>query len=267
MSDHPPPSGHTVLVIEDSKVQAKIISKQILALTSFQTAVARTMEQARSLLAANKDEIFAAVIDLNLPDAPDGEAVDLVLKHGISAVVLTATFNDHIRTQFIEKQVADYFFKGSIKDMDPMVTSLERLSRNRLIKVLVVDDSRMDRAIMRRLLSIQRYQVLEAVDGQDALERFQEHPEIKIVVTDYYMPKMDGFELTKALREKRKKDSLAIIGVSSAGSGPLTAQFLKNGANDFLTKPFEVEEFSWRINRTAEMLEIVSELIECRENT
>lgn len=260
------PTADTVLVIEDSKVQAKIISKQVLALTTFQTAVAHSMAEAEELLTRHAGIFFAAVIDLNLPDAPDGEAVDLVLAHKVPAVVLTATFNEEIRKQFIDKQVADYFFKGSIKDMDPMVTSLERLSRNRFIKVLVVDDSKTDRGFMKHLLHLQRFQVLEASNGIEALAVVKENPEIQIVVTDYYMPEMDGFELTKALREERKKDSLAIIGVSSAGSGTLTAQFLKNGANDFITKPFEVEEFSWRLNRTAEMLEMLAELKYCREN-
>ena len=47
------------------------------------------------------------------------------------------------------------------------------------------------------------------------------------------------------------------MGVSSAGSGSLTARFLKNGANDFLTKPFEAEEFYWRINQTLNVLEMM----------
>ncbi len=257
--------ANAVLVIEDSKVQAKIISKQVLALTNFSTQVARTMTEASHALENNSKEFFAAVVDLNLPDAPDGEAVDLVLGYDVPAVVLTASFNDEIRQQFIKKKVADYFFKGTIKDMDPMVTSLERLSRNRFIKVLVVDDMKTDRTIIKKLLHIQRYQVLEAANGVQALETFADNPDISIVITDYQMPEMDGFELTKALREERKKDSLAVIGVSSAQSGPLTAQFLKNGANDFINKPFEVEEFTWRVNRTAEMLEIVAELKACQE--
>lgn len=254
---------HTVLVIEDSNVQAKIIAKQITALTQFSTLVANSMEEAEATLLAMRQEIFCAVIDLNLPDAPDGEAVDLCLEHQVPSVVLTATFNEDIRTRFIDRRVADYFFKGSIQDMDPMVNSLERLFKNQFTKVLIVDDSRMSLHHMRHLLEVQQFQVVEAQDGVEAMHTLATTKDISLVITDYQMPNMDGFELVRNIRAKFKYDRMGIIGVSAAGSGPLTAQFLKNGANDFLTKPFEVEEFYWRVNQTVEVLELMSELAEC----
>ena len=76
-------AARTVLIIEDSNVQAKIISKQIMALTQFDTVIASSMEEAQALLEAHRESFFIAVIDLNLPDAPDGEAVDLCLQHQI----------------------------------------------------------------------------------------------------------------------------------------------------------------------------------------
>src|SRR5690606_22426409 len=111
MADAP----RTVLIIEDSHVQSKIISKQILALTQFGTTIANTMEDARVLLETSRDQFLVALIDLILPDAPDGEAVDLCLEHGVPSVVLTATFNESIRKRFLDRSVVDYFFKGSIQ--------------------------------------------------------------------------------------------------------------------------------------------------------
>ena len=263
MADAP----RTVLIIEDSHVQSKIISKQIRALTQFETVVANTMEEARYLLEKSRDQIFIAVIDLNLPDAPDGEAVDLCLEHGVPSVVLTATFNESIRKRFLERNVADYFFKGSIQDMDPLMHSLERVFKNQFAAVLIVDDSRMALAHMRHLLEVQRFQVLEADDGDKALEMLEMYPDISLVITDYNMPHMDGFELVRNIRSRHKAHKKAIIGVSAAGSGTLSAQFLKNGANDFITKPFEAEEFYWRVNQTMEMLDIMASLSACQEIT
>ncbi|MBG0778061.1 MAG: response regulator [Desulfovibrionaceae bacterium] len=256
---------HTVLVVEDSPVQAKIISKQIEALTAFPTLIANTMEQTEALLAAHAADVFIAVVDLNLPDAPDGEAVDLVMSHGVPCIVLTATFNDELRQKFLDKRVVDYFFKGSIQDMDPMVSSLERVSKNRLVKVLLVDDSRMERNYIRSLLKVQNFQVVEASDGLQALEVLENNPDVRMIITDYEMPKMDGFEFIKQVRQRHKKDSVAIIGVSAAGSGALSALLLKNGANDFLTKPFEAEEFYCRANQNIEIIDIIEELKVCRE--
>ncbi len=258
-------AAQTVLIIEDSPVQSKIIRNQILALSQFDTLAAYTLEEAREALTAYKDKIFVAVIDLNLPDAPNGEGVDLCLDFGVPTVVLTATFNEEIRKRFIERNVADFFFKGSIQDMDPMVHSLERLFLNQFVKALVVEDSRMSRAHLRHLLETQRFTVLEAADGVEAMEQLEANPDIGLIITDYNMPNMDGFELVRNIRARFKMDRVAIIGVSAAGSGPLTAKFLKNGANDFLTKPFEVEEFYWRVNHTVSVLEVMKDLRTCQE--
>ena len=250
----------TVLIIEDSNVQAKIISKQIIALTQFQTLIANTMEDARAILSTQREKIFIAVIDLNLPDAPDGEAVSLCIEHEVPSIVLTATFNEEIREKFIRNRVVDYFFKGSIQDMDPMVNSLERVFKNQFTKVLVVDDSPSFLGIVKNLLEVQLFTVVTASDGAEALAVMEAEGDVSLVVTDYQMPNMDGFDLVRELRARYKHEDLAIIGVSAVGSGSLTAQFLKNGANDFLTKPFEAEEFYWRVNQTAELLDVMATL-------
>ncbi|MGE4298293.1 MAG: response regulator [Desulfovibrionaceae bacterium] len=261
-TSHAPPVP-TVLIIEDSNVQSKIISKQIKGLTSFETAVAHSMEEAVEMLDARRDAIFIAVIDLNLPDAPDGEAVDLCLRYALPSIVLTATYDDRLRETFLEKKVVDFFFKGTIEDMDPMVRSLERIYRNAFTTALVVDDSLTERHLMKRYLEVQNFTVMEAEDGAAALELLEAHPEIRLMVTDYEMPRLDGLELTVQARHIRRSDSLAIIGVSAMGSGALSALFLKHGANDFLTKPFEAEEFYCRCNNTMTMLDLMRELRDC----
>ena len=79
-----------------------------------------------------------------------------------------------------------------------------------------------------------------------------------LVVTDdgCGMPNLDGFGLIEEIRGSRAKDKLAIIGVSAEGGGQ-TVKFLKVGANDFLVKPVEVEEFTCRVHQQLDMLEIL----------
>lgn len=251
------PTKATVLIIEDSPLQAKIIRNHIQLFTTFPVLMAHTLADAEACLTQYAEEIYMAIIDLNLPDAPDGEAVDLCLNWKVPSMVLTASFNETIRNGFINKCVVDYFFKGSIQDMNPMIKSMERIYRNQSVSVLVVDDSRSQRRQMRTLLEVQRLNVLEAADGVEALEVMAESPHVSLVITDFQMPRMDGLELIRELRNDHRSNQLAIIAVSAVGSGALTAQFLKNGANDFLTKPFEVEEFYWRVNQTLEMLDLI----------
>ncbi len=260
-------SADTLLIVEDSFVQAKIIRKQFEILTRFNVLTAHSMAEAEACLTDNADSIFATVVDLNLPDAPNGEAVDLCIAHKSPCIVLTASLDENLRHRFLEKRVADYFMKGSVEEVEPLITSVERLHANRKVKALVVDDSATQRAIVKKMLAVQCIGSVEAVDGLNALEVLAADPEIQLVITDFQMPRMNGIELVREIRSKHKLHRMAVIGLSSAGSGPLTAQFLKYGANDFLTKPFEAEEFYWRVNQTLNLLDVMDELKDCRRRT
>jgi PleD family two-component response regulator len=102
--------------------------------------------------------------------------------------------------------------------------------------------------------------VLEAENGEEALNIIDEHKDIRLVITDFNMPKMDGFELTKKLRQLYTKQDMAIIGMSTYGNNLLSARFLKIGGSDFLNKPFLEEEFFCRINQNMDLLEYIKNL-------
>ena len=258
-------SADTLLLIEDSFTQAKIIRKQFEVLTDFTILTAGSMSEAEELIVAHQDTLFAAVTGLSLPDAPHGEAVTLCRKHGLACIVLTASFDEALRQQFLEKRVADYFLKGSIDDIEPLTVCVQRLHANRRVTALVVDDSGTQRHIVQNMLAVQGIRSLEATDGVEALEVLAQNPDIRLVITDFQMPRMDGIALVHEIRGKYKINDMAVIGLSSAGSGPLTAKFLKYGANDFLTKPFEAEEFYWRVNQTLNVLDVMQELRDYRK--
>lgn len=260
-------SANTLLIIEDSFIQAKIIRKQFEIFTNFNLLCAHSMTEAAECLDLHQDDIFAAVTDLNLPDAPDGEAVDLCRSKKVPCIVLTASFDEDLRKRFLEKSVADYFLKGGVDDMEPLIEGAQRLHANRTVKALVVDDSATQRTIVKKMLAVQCINALEAKDGLEALEVLAANPDIRLVITDFQMPRMDGIALVHEIRGKYKINRMAVIGLSSIGCGPLTARFLKYGANDFLTKPFEAEEFYWRVNQTLNVLDAMEELKDCRKRS
>lgn len=229
-------------------------------MTRFTLLVAHSLAEAKTIVEARREELFAAVVDLNLPDAPNGEAVDLCIALGIPCVVLAATFDAGLRRSLLEKKVVDYFLKGTVEDLEPLIAAVQRLRANYAVSALVVDDSATQRGLVKRLLAVQCIKALEAPDGVAALEVLAENPGVRLVITDFTMPRMDGIQLVQEIRGKYKISELAVIGLSAVGSGPLTAQFLKYGANDFLTKPFEAEEFYWRVNQTLNILDVMEEL-------
>ncbi|WP_320006644.1 response regulator [Maridesulfovibrio sp.] len=248
-------SRNTVLVVENSNTQARIITEHIESITPFDTMVVDTMDGVEARLADSGNDIFIAVLNLNIKGAPEGEAVDYVLSRRIPCIILTSTFDEAIRNRFIEKNVLDYFNKSSREDLEEMVDLIRRIHSNHRIKVVVAEDNSTARKIMQSLLERLNFTVLAGKDGAEALELIRANPDVKLLLTDYEMPNLDGFELVSEVRKTHSRDQMAILGVSAHDSGAITAKFLKRGANDFLKKPFEVEEFSWRVTNNLNELE------------
>lgn len=250
----------TILIVEDAKNIAKFEAKRIKEILDLPVEVAYTMAEAIEIAQIKGEEILVALLDLCLPDAPHGEVVDEMLSRGIPSIVFTAEVNQDVRETMMNKGLVDYVLKSRPAHFDYAVRTIEIMHKNRGVKVLVVDDSGVQRTILRRMLDRLRFEVLEAGDGEEALQVFKEHGElIKMVITDENMPGMNGVELVERLRLKRFFDSLTIIGMSSYGNSNLIVDFLKRGANDFLIKPFTNEEFMCRILQSLNTLNIIQE--------
>ncbi len=249
-----------VLLVEDAKFYRSVIKSQLENQLGFEVVCAVTFAEADQILKEDASRFFLALLDVNLPDAPNGEIVDHVVNLGIPSIVFSGHFNEGIRDELMEKNIIDYVLKDSPASIEYVISTVRRLHLNQFIQVLVVDDSKSARYQMCSLLKRYKFQVLEAADGLDALKVLDENPEIKLIITDYNMPNLDGFELTKKIRTHSSKRELSIIGVSTYGNHALSAKFIKVGANDFLTKPFLNEEFFCRISQNVDMIEYIAAL-------
>ncbi|MBF0624705.1 MAG: response regulator [Magnetococcales bacterium] len=247
----------TLLVVEDSKSFSQVLKERIEATPDCRVVLARSLAEAREAVEAARGgaTFFLGVLDLHLPDAPDGEIVDLVLGESIPAIVLTGNYEKGFRDRIMAKGVLDYFIKDNIRVIDSVIYFIDRIRRNRNTRVLVVDDSRSFRAMVCHFLERYGFEVLQAADGQAALKILDERQPVKLVLTDYQMAGMDGFRLTKMIRAKHSREEVAIIGISSTSSDDLAARFIKAGANDFLIKPFRNEELFCRVSQNIEIVE------------
>jgi DNA-binding response OmpR family regulator len=110
---------------------------------------------------------------------------------------------------------------------------------------------------MATLLANQNYRVLEAEDGAQALDILTSNPEVRLLYHRLSHARLDGFG-SSPRSARPGPGQAAIIGVSAEG-GEQTARFLKNGANDFLTKPLGMEEFYCRVNQQMDMQDIIQD--------
>ena len=111
------------------------------------------------------------------------------------------------------------------------------------IKVLVIDDEPPIRKLLRTGLSTQGYEILEASNGKLALELLTQNPDL--VVLDLGLPDIKGHELLRMIRDRN--DNVPIVVLSSRGDEAGKVQALDLGADDYLTKPFGMEELLARM--------------------
>ncbi len=248
-----------ILLVEDSKSFAMLIISSIKTEIDCEIHWAGSYSEAEELV-EREGNFFLGLLDLTLPDSSKGEILDLALAENIPSIVFTGNFNEEMRKMCWEKMVIDYVLKEGPSNLDYIVSLIKRIRANREVNVLVVDDSATSRKFIESLLLIHQYNVLEADNGQRALEILEENKEIKLVITDYIMPVMDGFDLVKRIRADYKKDELAVIGISAQNNKILSAKFIKNGANDFISKPFTNEEFYCRVGLNVEMIEKIESI-------
>lgn len=113
-------------------------------------------------------------------------------------------------------------------------------------RILVVDDEPQIARVLRRGLSARGYEVQTASDGEEALSTFSQWP-ADLVITDLSMPQMGGLELCRRLR---KLSQVPIIVLSVKGEEKTKVEALDAGADDYITKPFGMDELLARVRAT-----------------
>jgi len=252
--------SYNILVVEDSKVISSSIKNHIEEETKFHCEIAASLKETKDKLVQYKGKFDVAILDLSLPDALNGEVVNFVTKFKIPTIILTSTVLEDNDPKLNNEYVIDYVVKDGQFSFKYAVSVVKRIVKNPETKVLIVDDSKVFLQAMSDLVNKYKLQVYTATNGEEAMEILVKNNDIKIVFTDYNMPKMDGLALTRAIRNKYSKDELSIIVNSSIDDKKVASKFLKYGANDFLYKGFSKEEFYTRLNVNLEVLELFSDV-------
>ncbi len=103
---------------------------------------------------------------------------------------------------------------------------------------MVVDDSRVARAYLTRILRGLGFQVAEAEDGDVALELLECMPEPDFLFVDRHMPRMDGLELVRRVRQQLGLRDVVIVMVTSDNKPETVAEALEAGADEYVMKPY-----------------------------
>jgi len=239
----------SVLIIEDSKLINNSL-KRSLESRDFNVTQVFNIAQAKDIL--SKQEFTYALLDLILPDGNGEDLLPLLqIYENIRVIVMTSDRDKDRREHlFSYGIVIDYIIKERhFHDMElEIVQLIQRISTNFSLTILVVDDSSFMRNHLRILLSKRGFQVVDAINGKDALEKMRKF-KIDAAMVDLEMPVMDGNSLVSAIRRDKINLLMPIMVLSGTTEPEKIARVIKNGANDFLKKPYVTEELLLKIDK------------------
>lgn len=243
-----------ILFVEDNPAIRDLFSARLSENLTMSVLNAASMQEALAIISDQKQDIFLTVLDLNLPDSPNGEIVDVVIAEGLPVIVLTGSMKESMHDIMAAKPIIDYVIKRNMSEMSYLISLIDRIRKNVDTKVLIVDDNDDTRHFLRLLLTILHFEIYDAASASEGLEVLKQHPDIKLVITDYFMPEMNGIDFTLQIREKYTRDQLSIIAISSLDDNKIPAKLLKSGANDFIFRPFLNEEFFSRVGNAVDAI-------------
>jgi two-component system chemotaxis response regulator CheY len=116
------------------------------------------------------------------------------------------------------------------------------------MRALVIDDSRTVRIIIGKILRELGMDVLEAANGLEALEQMKRNPDVELLLVDWNMPEMNGFDFLRAVRAQPAYDGVRILMVTSEAQSEQVVRALRAGANEYLMKPFNKDVLVAKLN-------------------
>ena len=129
-------------------------------------------------------------------------------------------------------------------------------------KILIADDVSTNRILLRQTLNtLGEYEVIEAVDGQEAIDMFtNENPDL--ILMDVMMPGVDGYEATTVIKERMGNDYIPIIFLTALSSEESLSTALESGGDDFISKPFNIDILESKIHAHLRIRELTQQINE-----
>lgn len=185
-------------------------------------------------------------------------AADLTKNKTDVATILLNELTDWLQNHILKTDIA-FFSELGYRPRESREDVEERLQLlTHKVKVLIVDDSPVQRLLLRKNLEAADFAVLEAANGAEAMKIFESTFDLHLVITDINMPGMGGFDLIKTIRDNQLPSVYIIVITVSADQESLVKSF-HLGANDFLTKPIFHQELHLRLRNGMNLLRLESQ--------
>lgn len=244
-----------ILIVERQVCLSQYLQSDIQAV-GLKSDHATSLEACQTLIEENS--YFLVLFDTGFLPKELQAISEALSSANLPFIAVTQRYKEQLQMSYPQRLLIDTVYKETPEAIAYLIKAVKRIAANRDTKVLVVEDSDSDRALMSGLVRQQLYLTYEARDAEEAKAYLENNPDIKIIITDIHMPGMDGVGLLKYVRERKLQNELAILGVSADWERLI--DFLKLGGNDFVTKPFHKAEFVSRLNNLVSVYQHIQAL-------
>ena len=255
-----------VLIIEDNPKHAKALAY---FLETHQINSEIKSEVSEGVNALQKQGVDCVILDMGIPDKQAYQILEGIKKNpgleNLPVIVFTGK-SLSIKEELKIKKYADSIVvktahsyqrmldevslflhlveenkkENGTKDSYKKLHQLNNILSGRT--VLVVDDDVRNIYSLTKALEVLKMNVITAIDGKEALNVLNDHPETDVVLLDMMMPNMDGYETAKRIREKSKYKHLPVIAVTAKAMTGDREKCINAGASDYITKPVDVDQ-------------------------
>ncbi len=244
---------YNILIVEDSPSTNETIFLLLSEMKMYNLHQVLNFQEAKKFL--QKDSYDFIILDLNLPDAYGEELVyDIKKLTDAKIIVLTGDIDIELRESLFKKGILDYLVKE-----DHLTTAIEAINydiestqKNSNDTILIVDNSTFMCKQLKTILNARNYNVSVAHTAKESLEILHKQ-EINAIVLDMELPDKHGLELLHEIKHIDEICHIPVLILSGTNDPEVIRNALKTGASDFIKKPFNVEEFTLKVDLSGEM--------------
>jgi len=248
-----------MLIVEDNSLTRSVIKTMLFDL-NLEIREAEMASEAFEILSREKFDCI--ILDLGLPDYSGKELLDKLkdsridipkvivytgkdmsqseireLNHFTDTIILKGIKSDERLMDEVTLFLHQVSKRIPGKKVSPALVNEETLFKGK--KIMVVDDDIRNVFALGQILEEREIEVVDAENGQMALDLLNENPEVDLILMDVMMPVMDGYEAMRIIRNTPKIKDIPIICLTAKAMKEDHENALKNGANDYLSKPLD----------------------------
>ncbi|MDO9418736.1 GGDEF domain-containing response regulator [Pararhizobium sp.] len=238
------------MLVEDSRTFTAAVKTGLETLLGVSVEHCSSLAGLKALAETDPARFCLAVIDLNLPDAPNCQALDYVIAKDIPAIVFTGAFNDRTRLEVLSRDVLAYVPKHRPNAIDALIACVDQILDNAATRIMLVESDPALRIMISALLSRHQFAVSAVATADEALALLDCSGDIDVAVVNAGMD-MSGFDLLRDIRMRHGAEKVRVIGMSETTDRMTGADFLVAGGDEFIHLPFLKEEFITRVTHVA----------------